>query len=58
MWLPWDGLPIGSTEGHAGEEWDRSPFLAHEPLEGFLEDSLSGDAVSFQDGVEAALSCI
>ena len=44
-----------SVEAHPREEWDWSSLLAHEPVESFLKDPLSGDAVLSQDGVKAAL---
>ena len=45
-----------SVETHTGEEWDRSSLLAHKPVESFLKDPLSGDAVLSQNGIQTALS--
>ena len=62
-WLPDPGgalkkPPCGggvSVEAHPGEELNGSAFLADEPCESLLENTLAGDAVLRENGVKAAL---
>ena len=50
---PPDGGGV-SGEADAVKEWDWTASLVHEPLVGFLEDSLTGETVLCQDGVHPA----